>query len=385
MACGELDELLHTCANISSNSTMTTLDYSLASMPKVIAGATVFILILPLVLFEIRPFPMGTTSAVLLGATLMVLCQVVSQSEVYEILGRQDHLTTIFLLLGMMLMAQYFERERIIDFVLKKLLKDGLSFASYIWRVCLLSAFLSALFTNDASCAILTPLLLKNWQNNRQETTVELELLLLGIATSSNIGSVTTIFGNPQMALIASKTALPVYEKSELNLRTCFIYLLPAAIVVFVLNVGALILYHKIRRSKHAKSNGVAYRDAKDDKQSLELTNVTSASKKPLLIQHTNNQRTTSCPILNSQLNAQVPDARKRADTLEKIILKNNLSQAHINSETVVVIDPPQILPGADEFRPSHSRVFVVIICIALFLTMVLFLASGHPIIFDMG
>ena len=235
------------------NTTLPQLDYSLADTPKLVAGTTVFFAVLPFVLFDFKFFPIGTTSAIMLGAMLMVICQVVTQEEAYAVLGHRDNLTTIFLLLGMMLLAQYFEREQLLMKVLRRLLKPHFTFANYIWRVCLLSFVLSALFTNDASCAILTPLLLKVWEVQERPNT-EIEAILLAIATSSNIGSVITVFGNPQMALIAARTSTPPFVKSRLDLRRSLLYLGPPAIVVFCLNIAFLLLHQRLRTRHIEKS-----------------------------------------------------------------------------------------------------------------------------------
>ena len=233
------------CLNVTDNSTLE-LDYTLADTYTLVCGLLVFVLILPFVLFEFRGFPIGTTSAILMGGTLMVACNVVTQEETYRVIGHQGNLTTIFLLLGMMLLAQYFEREQLLEKVMRRFLKPDHSFCNYIWRVCFMSFILSALFTNDAACAILTPLLLKFWEV-QERPDCELETILLAIATSSNIGSVSTIFGNPQMALIAAKTAVPPYTASRLDLRTCLLYLGPLSVIAFFINLFFLLLHHRFK------------------------------------------------------------------------------------------------------------------------------------------
>lgn len=63
---------------------------------------------------------------------------------------------------------------------------------------------------------------------------LEMETLLLAIATSSNIGSAQTVFGNPQLALIAATTAAEHYSRSRLDLLRSLLYLgavLPCAVL----------------------------------------------------------------------------------------------------------------------------------------------------------
>ena len=54
---------------------------------------------------------------------------------------------------------------------------------------------------------------------------LEMETVLLAIASSSNIGSVQTVFGNPQLALIAATTAADHFASSRLDLLRALVYL----------------------------------------------------------------------------------------------------------------------------------------------------------------
>ena len=98
--------------------------------------------------------------------------------------------------------------------------------------MCLLSAILSAFVTNDANCLVITPLVLNQFLKMGRSKR-ELLPLCLGIATSANIGSAATIFGNPQNAFIASAAGV--------SLLSFFIALLPAALIGTA--VGILLLY----------------------------------------------------------------------------------------------------------------------------------------------
>jgi len=96
-----------------------------------------------------------------------------------------------------------------------------------------LSAVLSALITNDATCVVITPLLLKEHIRQGRPKN-EVAPLLLSIATSANFGSASTFFGNPQNAFIASQASL--------SLLIFFITSLPAAIIGLAINIGLLYL-----------------------------------------------------------------------------------------------------------------------------------------------
>ena len=78
-------------------------------------------------------------------------------------------------------------------------------FKYVLWKICVLSAILSAIITNDANCLVVTPLILKEHMKQGRPHR-EIAPLLLGIATSSNIGSAATFFGNPQNAFIAANS-----------------------------------------------------------------------------------------------------------------------------------------------------------------------------------
>ena len=95
---------------------------------QIVLGCLSFFLILPFVLIPINRYPLGSTGAVLVGAFLMVITTVIDQSRVYTVIGDGSNLKTIFLLWGMMLISSYFERERLIDYLLTKLFPRGLAF-----------------------------------------------------------------------------------------------------------------------------------------------------------------------------------------------------------------------------------------------------------------
>lgn len=169
---------------------------------QIVLGCTTFFLVLPFVLIPIARYPLGSTAAVLIGAFLMVVTTVIGQSDVYRVIGETNNLKTIFLLWGMMIISLYFEREQLIDRLLKKLFPVGLAFHWCLFRLSVIDALLAALFTNDVACVILTPLILNQWIEQKRDRR-EVNTVLLTLATQANIGSTLTIFGNPQMALMA--------------------------------------------------------------------------------------------------------------------------------------------------------------------------------------
>ena len=199
-----------------------------------ILGTIIFIVIWPFIVFDMKFFPLGRPAAALLGATFMVITIVIPQDQVFAIIGDKNNLQTICLLLGMMFLSYYYDREGLLYLLTLFVFGSRKPFRHVLWKVCVLSAILSAIISNDAACIVLTPILLKE-HIKQGRSRRELPALLLGIATSANIGSTATFFGNPQNAYIAASS------KGEVSLIIFFATSLPASVVGTILNI--LLLY----------------------------------------------------------------------------------------------------------------------------------------------
>lgn len=228
--------LLENDSNASNNSICyPEIDYCVEStIYRKVLGTIIFLVVWPFIVLDIKKFPLGRPAAALVGATLMVMFSVVPQRQVYIILGNKENLQTLFLLFGMMLLSYYYDREGILSFISLYIFGKDKPFKHVLWKVCVLSAVLSAIITNDATCVVLTPLLLKE-HAKQERSKKEYAPLLLGIATSANIGSASTFFGNPQNAFIASNS------QGQVSLFIFFITNLPAAVLGMVISV--LVLY----------------------------------------------------------------------------------------------------------------------------------------------
>lgn len=216
-----------------------------------IMGTVIFVVVWPFIVLDMKWFPLGRPAAALLGGVLMVVFNIVSQAEVYEIEGEKGNLQTMFLLVGMMILSYYFDREGLLRLVSLWIFGQGNKpFHSILWKVCILSAGLSAFVTNDATCLVVTPLLLSSFckqGRNRKE----LLPLCLGIATSANIGSAATVFGNPQNAFIASAAGVALID--------FFIAELPAALIGTAVSIGLLyIFFFRIifKKGRYAEEDG---------------------------------------------------------------------------------------------------------------------------------
>ncbi len=224
----------------SNGTTVCRYDYCIeVQLHQQILGTIIFVIVWPFIVMDYKKFPLGRPSAALIGATLMVVTSVVPQAQVFAILGDKGNLQTLCLLLGMMFLSFYYEEIGLLHVLTFWIFGKNKPFHHVLWKVCILSAVLSAIITNDAACVTLTPILLKEHKNQKRSTK-EFSALLLGIATSANIGSAATFFGNPQNAFIAASS------KNEISLATFFATTLPAAVLGVTLNV--LLLYARYYR-----------------------------------------------------------------------------------------------------------------------------------------
>jgi Na+/H+ antiporter NhaD/arsenite permease-like protein/uncharacterized membrane protein (UPF0127 family) len=112
---------------------------------------------------------------------------------------------TLLLLLGMMIITVYLRHAGFFELVADKILSLARTPLQLLVFVAISSGVLSALFVNDTICLLYTPIVL--------EVAVRLRVhpmpYLLALATSSNIGSVMTVTGNPQNMLIGIYSKIP--------------------------------------------------------------------------------------------------------------------------------------------------------------------------------
>lgn len=194
-------------------------------------GTLIFFVVWPFIVLDMKWFPLGRPAAALIGGTFMTIFHVVTQSEVYEVEGTMGNLQAIFLLVGMMLLSYYFDREGLLRIIALWIFGKNKPFKHILWKVCALAALLAAFITNDATCLVITPLIMTEFIKQGRDKR-ELLPLALGICTSANIGSSSTVFGNPQNAFIASA--------ADIALIDFFIAMLPAAILGVCISVGLL-------------------------------------------------------------------------------------------------------------------------------------------------
>jgi len=194
---------------------MSALSPATLSDARILAAYVIFLA--SYVVFALGKFPglkIDRTGAAIIGAVGMVAFRVVRPGEAL----RYIDFSTIVLLFSMMLivgnlhLVGFFEWNA--EAVLRRLKPHQL-----LPAVVFTCGFLSAFFVNDIVCLVMVPFVLSITRR------MQLQPLpyLLAVATASNIGSVSTITGNPQNMLIGSF--------SGIRYRDFLLHLGPVAVV----------------------------------------------------------------------------------------------------------------------------------------------------------
>lgn len=166
---------------------------------KAVLAIAIFGLVYLIILAgENSPRKLDRPAAGLVGGVLMVLCGVLTRQEAIAAID----FSTLALLFGMMVVIHYANESGLLNRLGRELVRRGRSPRTLLWTVCLASGVLSALFVNDTICLLMTPLLLT--VTRRAKLPGEPYLLML--ATSSNVGSVMTLTGNPQNMLVGQSS-----------------------------------------------------------------------------------------------------------------------------------------------------------------------------------
>jgi Na+/H+ antiporter NhaD/arsenite permease-like protein len=188
--------------------------------------AAYIIFIASYLVFALGKFPglkIDRPGAAIIGAVAMIAFRIVPPGEALHFVD----FSTIILLFSMMLivgnlhLVGFFEWN--VEFILRRL-KPAYLLPVVVFACGLFSAF----FVNDIVCLVMVPFVLAI---TRRMSLAPLPYLL-AVATSSNVGSVATITGNPQNMLIGSYSGIPY--------REFLLHLGPVALVGLLLNWGVL-------------------------------------------------------------------------------------------------------------------------------------------------
>ncbi|KAG6545278.1 hypothetical protein Mapa_013391 [Marchantia paleacea] len=196
---------------------------------KVVLGCVAFTIWWILAVFPAVPcLPIGRTAGSLLGAVLMVVCQIVSPDDAFKAID----LPILALLFGTMVLSVYLERANLFKYLGGVLAWKSRGAKDLLCRVCILSGLCSAFFTNDTTCVVLTDFVLKMCKKEK----LPMLPFLLALASSANIGSAATAIGNPQNLVIA--------VQSGISFGKFMRGVIPAVVVGIAANIVLLLLFY---------------------------------------------------------------------------------------------------------------------------------------------
>lgn len=168
-------------------------------------------------------------AAAVIGAVALLAARVLTLDEARASIDG----ATLGLLFGMMIVTAGLELSGVFALVGDWVTRRARTPTALLVVVSVVSAVLSAFLINDVVCIAFTPLVLRIAQASNRNA----RPYLLALATSSNIGSVATITGNPQNILIGSLSGIH-YAKFAAALS-------PVAAIVLAANVLLIRTIHR--------------------------------------------------------------------------------------------------------------------------------------------
>jgi Na+/H+ antiporter NhaD/arsenite permease-like protein len=164
------------------------------------------------------------TASAFCGAVAMVFAGVVSLSAAYTAISWD----TIVFLLGIMILVANFQIAHFFDWIALRIAVLAKTPFQFLVLLVFTSGILAAFFVNDTVCLMFTPIVLI--------ATERLNLpklpYLLALTTSANIGSVMSVTGNPQNALVGVTAHFTFLE--------FLVHLAPVALIGLLLDVAIL-------------------------------------------------------------------------------------------------------------------------------------------------
>jgi Na+/H+ antiporter NhaD/arsenite permease-like protein len=193
---------------------------------------TTLVFVLTYVAFSVGRIPGLRTdrlAAAIIGAVLLVAFGALTFDEAQAAVDGR----TLGLLFGMMVLSAALEVSGTFALAGWYVTRKARSPLALLIAVSSVAAVLSAFLINDVVCVAFTPLVLQIAKSVQRDA----RPYLLALATSSNIGSVATVTGNPQNILIASLSHVP-YGRFAMALG-------PVAIGALVANVAIIWFLHR--------------------------------------------------------------------------------------------------------------------------------------------
>jgi Na+/H+ antiporter NhaD/arsenite permease-like protein len=141
------------------------------------------------------------TGVALLGAIAIISVNAMSVDEALASI----HFPTMILLFAFMVLSAQMRLGGFYDWITDRMAGMSLSPAGLLGVLIVVTAALSAVFSNDVVCLAIAPVLIEACKQRRLAPVP----FLLALACSANIGSAATLIGNPQNMLIGQTLQMP--------------------------------------------------------------------------------------------------------------------------------------------------------------------------------
>jgi Na+/H+ antiporter NhaD/arsenite permease-like protein len=174
-------------------------------------------------------FRVDRTGISIIGATLLILFNVISINEAYLAIDYK----TIIILFGMMVLIANLRLSGFFHILLNFIVKNIKDPKNFLYILVFTSGISSAFFVNDTICLIFTPFVIEI----SKKLNLNPKPYLLALAMSSNIGSVATITGNPQNIIIASFASI--------NYSDFFIKMFPITLINLLTAILLIQFFYK--------------------------------------------------------------------------------------------------------------------------------------------
>jgi len=174
-------------------------------------------------------FRVDRTGISIIGATLLILFNVISINEAYLAIDYK----TIIILFGMMVLIANLRLSGFFHILLNFIVKNIKDPKNFLYILVFTSGISSAFFVNDTICLIFTPFVIEI----SRKLNLNPKPYLLALAMSSNIGSVATITGNPQNIIIASFASI--------NYSDFFIKMFPITLINLLTAILLIQFFYK--------------------------------------------------------------------------------------------------------------------------------------------
>ena len=177
---------------------------------------------------RLRMIRIGRPAGVLLGTVLMVFSGVIGPQQAFTLVNWD----TIILLLGMMIITEHLAETGFFDLAVSYLERRNFGPNGLLAVLVFGSGILSAFLVNDIVCVFFTPLLVMLLRHRSLPPLA----FLVGLATSSNIGSAMALTGNPQNMIIGALSGI-AYGRF-------FLLMLPVGLLGLGINYGLLRIFY---------------------------------------------------------------------------------------------------------------------------------------------